>query len=155
VLERGLRQTLGMAGQVNFAIATEYPAVAFEENRRVVMPDPARLAGQLRIAEAEPYLQFPCQVEQWPGLGARYFALEKPVDLGLVGHPPAREEGGERQFRKDDKGGTPAMRLAQQCHEPGDDRGTAVGEMNGPELGDSGGQSACHRGLPPGPKRRV
>ena len=45
-------------------------------------------------------------------LGPGHLALEEGVDLPLILHPPAREEGGERELGKDHEIAAARMRLA-------------------------------------------
>src|SRR5579862_9560691 len=53
MLERRVRQMLGMAGEVDFAVAAENAAVALDQDRRVVAPGLAFLLGQLGIAKVK------------------------------------------------------------------------------------------------------
>src|SRR5207245_7162287 len=73
--------------------------------------------------------------------------LEIAVDLGLIGHPVAREEGGQRQFREDHELGAGAVRPAQQRAEALDHRLTAVGEVDWAQLGDGGAKLTGHGGF--------
>src|SRR5204863_216281 len=78
------------------------------------------------IAEIKADAELLREIEQRPRLRARHVALEIAVDLGLVGHPVAREERRQCQLGKDDKLDAGAVCLAQQRAEPLDD-GLAAG----------------------------
>ena len=145
VLERRLRQVLGMPRQMDLAIAPDDAARRIDQDRGVVMPRLALLLGQLGIAEIKPDPEFPGEIEQRPRRRVRHLALEPAVDLVLVGHPPARKKRRQRQFGKDDKPRTVAVRLAQQRAEPLDDRLAAVGAVYRTQLCDGGTQLARHR----------
>ncbi len=95
------RVELDMAGQVHFPVLADDTAFAVDEDRRVEMP---AFRGQLRVAEAHGHAERFRPVEQRPGRGVRHLALEPLVRLGAVLVVPAREEGGQRQFRIDDEG---------------------------------------------------
>src|SRR5204862_5138501 len=53
MLERRLRQMLGMAGQVYLAVAPDDASVGIDQDRGVVMPRLAVFLGQLGIAQVE------------------------------------------------------------------------------------------------------
>jgi hypothetical protein len=144
MLERRLRQMLGMPGQVHLAIAPDDPPVTLDQDRGVVTPRLPVFLGELGVAEVEADLEVARQLEQRLGVRARHLAFEELVDLGLVGHPPAREERRQGQLRKHDKLRPTGMRLAQQRHQPFHHRSAAVGEMNGAELGDGGAEFSGH-----------
>ena len=146
MLKGRIRQMLGMAGQMDLAIAADDPAVALDQDGRVVMARLALLLCKLGIAEVKPDSQFLGQIEQWPGFGIGHLALEEAIDFGLVGHPPARKKCGQRQFRKHDKPRAAAMRLAQHRHQPLDYRSAVVGQMDRPQLGDGGSEFTGHHG---------
>src|SRR3954447_8506110 len=86
----------------------------------------------------------PRLVEQRRGLVRGHLALEEGVDLVLVLHPPAQEEGGERQLGKDDEVAAVLARLAQEVEHAGNDRGAAVGALDRPELRGADGDDAAH-----------
>jgi hypothetical protein len=50
--------------------------------------------------------------------GARHFALEETVDLGVVFHPPARKEGGQSEFREDHDVAAARLGLAHLLEQP-------------------------------------
>src|ERR1051326_100385 len=98
---------------MDLAVAPDNFPRRIDEDRGVVMAGLALLLGQFGIAEIEPDAEFLGEIEQWPGFRPRHLALEIAVDLGLLGHPPARKKRRQRQLRKDDKPRPIAMRLAQ------------------------------------------
>ena len=144
VLERRLRQVLGMAGQMDLAIAPDDMPGRIDQNRGVVMALLALLLGQFGITEIEPDPEFLREIEERPGCRIRHIALEPAVDFLLIGHPPARKKRRQRQFGKDNKPRAVAVRLAQQRAEPDNDRLAAVGAVNGTELRHGGAQLAGH-----------
>jgi hypothetical protein len=85
----------------------------------------------------------PCR-KQRPGFGTGHLALEKAVDLLLVGHPVAREEGRQRELGEDHNPGAAGMRLAHQRHQPADHGTARIGEMDRAELGDGRLQFTGH-----------
>src|SRR3984893_18102033 len=108
----------------------------------------AILLRQLGIAEIEPHPEPDREVEQRAALRPRHLALEEPVDLLLVGHPIAREEGRQREFGKYDKTGARSVRLPQQRHQAPDDGAARVGEVDRTELCDGGFQFPGHANSP-------
>src|SRR5438477_1778756 len=148
MLKWRLRQMLGMAGEMDLAVPADDAAIGINEDRRVVMPRLALLLGQLGIAEIKADAELLREIEQRPRLRARHIALEIAVDLGLVGHPIAREERRQCQLGKDDKLDAGAVCLAQQGAEPLDDGLAAVSEMDRTQLGDGGAKLAGHSGSP-------
>src|SRR5205814_272904 len=80
MLERGVGQMLGMAGQVDLAVAPDDPPVALDEDRGVVMPLLAPLFGPLGITQIEAHPQLLCQLEQRPGLGNEGFRVWRAYD---------------------------------------------------------------------------
>src|SRR5262249_22813606 len=73
---------------------------------------------------------------------------EETVDFRLVGHPIAREKGGQRELGKDDEPGARRVRLAHHRHQPLDNGAARISEMNRAELGNGGLQSSGHGGSP-------
>ena len=137
----------GMTGQVDFTVATDDPTVALDEDRGVVAVERALLLGQLGITQIEANTELGGEIEERPGLRARHLAFEEAIDLLLVGHPITREEGRQRELGEDDELGAAGMRFAHQRHQPLDDGGTRIGEMDRPELGDGCLQFTGHEDL--------
>src|SRR6516225_5192492 len=137
-----------MPGQVDLAVAADDAAVALDQDRGIVMPRLAPFLGQLGVAEVKPDVELTREIKQRSGLGTWHFTLEKAVDLGLIGHPIAREEGRQRQLGEDDELRTPRMSLTHQSDQPADDRAAGVGEMDRAELGDRRFQLTRHN-MPP------
>ena len=102
MLERPLGLVLGMAGQMDLAVLGDDAAVALDQDRGVEAANAALLAGELGIAETEPHRETLGLVEQRRRLVGRHLLLEEGIDLGLVGHPPAREEGRQRELGEHD-----------------------------------------------------
>ena len=109
-----------------------------------------RAAASLDLgkAEAEADAQPLRLVEQRRRLVARHLALEEAVDLVLVGHPPAREEGGERQLGEHDQVALVLGGLAQQLEHALDDGRAAVCALDGSELGRTDGDDSKSWTLP-------
>src|SRR5215469_865694 len=63
MLERRMRQMLGMAGEMNLAVAADNAPAGIDEDRRVVMPRLALLLRQLGIAEIEPDAELRREIE--------------------------------------------------------------------------------------------
>ena len=57
------------------------------------------------------------------------------VDLGLVLHPPSREEGGQGELGEDDEIASVSLGALEKPDQPLDDLRAAVGSLDGPELG--------------------
>ena len=148
MLKRRIGQMLGMSRQMDLAVPADDPPVAFDQDRGVVAVELALFLRQLGIAEVKADAELAGEVEQGPGFGPRHLALEKAVNLGLVGHPPAREKRGQRQLGKDNERRAAGMGLAHHRHQPLDDRRPIVGEMDRPQLGDGGSEFARHRDTP-------
>ena len=111
MLEGAGRVVFGMAGQMHLAVLADDLALAVRQDRGVEV---LSLGGQLGIAEGDGDAVVPRLGEQRLGRPVRHLALEPLVDLGLVLHVPAREEGGERQLREDDEAAALRPRLLQQ-----------------------------------------
>jgi hypothetical protein len=68
----------------------------------------------------------------------------RELDFGLVVHPPAREEGGERKFGKNDELRAHAVRFLQQILQSGNGGGSGVGFVVRPELGGGDPEVSGH-----------
>src|SRR6185295_9905676 len=66
------------------------------------------------------------------------------VDLGLVLHPPAREEGRQRELGEDHELRAARISLLQHLDQPLDHARAAVGAMDGAELGGGDFQATGH-----------
>jgi hypothetical protein len=75
----------------------------------------------------------------------RHLALEEGVDLRLVLHPPAREEGGERELGKHHEVAAVGLGPLEKLDEPLDDLRAAVGPLDGSELRRPDGDDARHQ----------
>jgi hypothetical protein len=69
---------------------------------------------------------------------------ESFIDLGLVLHPPAREERGERELGEHDELRPHAVGFAQQVHEPFHGGGARVRLVERSELGRGNLQVSSH-----------
>ncbi len=76
--------------------------------------------------------------------GTRHLRLEEGVDLLLVLEVPARKEGGQREFRKDDQVAAVPGGLPHQVDQPGDDLLAGFGEGDRSELRGGDGDNAGH-----------
>ncbi len=148
VLERRIGQMLGMPRQMDLAVSPDDPPVALDQDRGVVTMELALFLRQLGIAEVEADAELPREIKQRPGFRPGHLALEKAVDLLLVGHPIAREESRQRELGEDHKLGAAGMRLAHQRHQSADHGAAGIGEMDRAELGDSRLQFTGHRDSP-------
>src|SRR5689334_9303463 len=83
MLERRLREMLGMAGEVDLAVAADDMPGGIDEDRGVVVPRRALLLRQLGITEIEADAELLREIEQRPRLRAGHLTLEIAVDLGL------------------------------------------------------------------------
>ncbi len=135
-----------MAGEVHLAVLADDASVRARQDGAVVVLRRAVLAGELGVAEIEGDAEVRRRLEQRPGLRARHLALEEGVDLGLVLHPVAREEGGQRQLGKDHELGAARVRLAHHGDEPPDDALPAVSPLHGAHLRGGDFQLTGHGG---------
>ncbi len=87
--------------------------------------------------------------------GPGHLALEEGVDLPLILHPPAGEEGGERQLGKHHQLAAARVRLAQQAEEALDHVGARLAPRDGPELGGADGEDAGHQATGAAARDRV
>ncbi len=113
MLEGRLGQMLGMAGQVDLAVAAEDASVRRDQDGRVVAFGFAGLDRQLGIAEIETDAESGRRLEERPCRRVGHLALEESIDLALILHPPARKERGEGELGKDHELRAGLMRLAQ------------------------------------------
>ncbi len=142
VLERRLRLVIGVAGQVHLAVLADDPAIGRHQDRGVIAVVVRR---QLGVADVEADAELLGLVEQRLGFFRGDALFKEPrVDLGLVLHPPARKEGGEREFGKHHEPGAHRMAFAQQLHQPLGGIGAAVGTVERPELGGGDLEMSAH-----------
>ena len=113
MLERPLGLVLAMAGQVDLAVLAGDAAILFDDDRGVETARPAVLAGELGVAEAHAQAEPLGLVEQRCRFVVRHLALEEGIDLGLVGHPPAREERGQGELGEHHQLAAHAARFAE------------------------------------------
>src|SRR5581483_7991996 len=147
VLEGAPGLVLGMAGKMDLAVAADDAPAPVDQDRGVEATHPGPRGVQLGEAQIEAEPQPLRLAEERRRLVRRHLALEEAVDLLLIGHPPAREEGGERELREDDEVAAVAGGLAHELDEPLDHACPAVRALDRPELRRADGQDACH--LPP------
>jgi hypothetical protein len=131
---------------VNLPVAAHDPAAAVDQYRRV---EALARGRQFSETEVEADAVFAGLVEQWLGGGIGHRSFEIPVDLLLVPHPVAGKERGQGEFRKDDEGRAPGMRLSQQVEQARDRRFAGIGAMDRPELGNRHGKGSFHAGRIP------
>jgi hypothetical protein len=142
MLERGLGLVLGVSRQVDLAVLADDRAVRPDEDRGIEAPT---LGRELGIAEVEADPQLFGLVEQGLRLLRRnaFFKVLR-IDVGLVLHPPARKEGGERELGKDDELRAHAVRFPQQVHESFHGDGARIRLVERPELGGGDLQVSSH-----------
>ena len=92
----------------------------------------------------------PLQIELMQALGA-----DPPefIHFGLILHPPAREERGERELGEDDELGAHRMAFAQQLHQALGGVGAAVGTVERAELGGGNLEVSAHAPILGAPRR--
>ena len=147
MLERPLGLVLGMARQMDLAVLAHDAAVALDQDRGVETPDTPFLVGQLRIAQAEAHREALGLREQRRRLVGRHLLLEEGIDLGLVLHPPARKERGERELGKHHELASHALRLAQMGDQPLHHVAAAMAALDGTHLRRPDSQKTRHRHL--------
>jgi hypothetical protein len=103
-----------------------------------------RFPGQLRIAEVEADTEPRRVLEQHLRLGTRHLALEEGVDLGLIFHVPAREEGRKRKLGKDDETAAALLGPDHQGAEPAHRACAAFIAGDRPHLRRADGEGASH-----------
>src|SRR5262249_14413786 len=89
-----------------------------------------------------------CPVEQRTSRRIRHFALEPGVDVRLIGHVPAREEGGERKLRVNDEITFFSLGTIEQVEHTPHHRLPAVSLLNWAHLGAANAQHSTHLDLP-------
>ena len=129
------------AGQVNLAILAEHAAIRPNRDRRIVA---LAMRREFRIAKIEPNAQRARAIKQ--GLHARigHLAFKIAVQFGLLGEQPAREKGGQWQFRKHHHLGAGGSGLLQQYDHARQNRLAAIGFLVGAHLGAGKAQYAGH-----------
>jgi hypothetical protein len=127
---------------VDLAVLADDRAVGADEDRAIEAPP---LGRELGIAEVEAGAELFCLVEQGLRLLRRnaFFKVLR-IDVGLVLHPPARKERGERELRKDDELRAHAVGFPQQVHQSFHGNGARIGLVERPELGGGDLQVSSH-----------
>ena len=110
---------------VDLAVFADDPSGRVHQDGGVEPSLAAAGVVQLAIPQVEADAEPGCFIEEGLGLRAGHLGFEEGVDLGIVGHVPAREEGGEGHLREGDYGTARRLRLAQQRDQPGHDHGAA------------------------------
>src|SRR5438128_6577314 len=132
VLEGPPALVLGMAGEVGLpALAHDAPR-RVNQDRGIEAPRDPAVDHELRVAEAHAQAQAFRLLEEGKSLRPRHLALEEGVDLRLILHPPAWEEGGEGELGKHHEVAAVGLGPLEKLDEPLDDLRTAVGPLNGP-----------------------
>ena len=131
-----------MAGQMHLAVLADNLAIAVDQDRGVVV---VAVRGQLRVAQIEADIVLRGLVEQRARGGVRHLALEPRIDLSLIGHVPAREEGGERKFGEHHEVDALRVRLIEQVAQPLYDGLAGLGFLDGTGLGSSNADNAGHQ----------
>src|SRR5262245_43296412 len=144
VLERPIGLVLGMAGEMDLPIAPDDLARAIREDGSVEAACAAPLVDELGVAEAEAHAEAARLVEERARLRPRHLVLEEGVDLRLIFHPPAREEGRERELREHHELAATRVGLGEEGEEPLDHVAAALTARDGTELGGADGERAGH-----------
>ena len=90
---------------------------------------------EFRIAKIESNAERARAIKQRLHARIGHFAFKIAVQFRLIGEKPAREEGGQRQFRKHHHLGARSGSLFQKCHHARQDRFPAIGFLVGAHLG--------------------
>ena len=133
-----------VAGQVHLAVATDDVALSVHDDGCV---EALALRGQFGIAQVKANAILARQIKQRLHIGVGHGRFKVAVDLGLVGHPVAREKRGQRQLGKHHKVGVAGVGLFEQFDQAGHHGGLAVAQVDGAELGDGQGEGAFHDNL--------
>ena len=144
VLEFPRGVVFGVPGKVHLAVLADDRPRLVDQDRGVVAAHPARLFGQLGIAEAEPQPHGAGRIEQGLGFRARHFPFEPGIDLRLVLHVPPRKEGGQRELGKDDHVTAPGVGPGHEIEHAPDGDGPAVAALNGAQLRRPDGEDPRH-----------
>ena len=111
-------------GRWNLAVLPRDAARSIDQNGSVEAPLPVALVGELGVAEVETHFELACQLEERGERRVRHLGFVEGIELRLVLHPPAGEEGGERELGEHDEPGAPSVGFAHHLHHAGD-RGLA------------------------------
>ena len=115
-----------------------------DQDRGVESPLPVALADDFGVAEIEAHLQLPPELEQRCGRRVRHLLLVEGVELRLVLHPPAGEEGGQRKLGEHHEPGAPSVRFAHHLHHAGDGRGARLIACDRTHLGGCDASLSAH-----------
>ena len=141
MLPGAVRLMLGMTGQMHLAVLADDTALVVHQDRGVEM---VAILGQLGIAQIEADAPLRRLLEQRQYFLGRHLLLEEGLDLLPVFHIPAREEGGQRQFREHHVAHAARLRLAHHLDHSVDAGGTGFSARDRAHLGGGGGQDAGH-----------
>jgi hypothetical protein len=108
----------------------------------------AVLIRQFGVAEIEADTERFCGFEQRPRRRARHFAFEKAVEFGLIIHPPARKERGQRELGEDHDVAAARFGLAHQFKQPGHDLLARLVASDRAQLTAGDGEKAFHETTP-------
>src|SRR5262249_11167590 len=118
MLKGAPRLVLGMTGEMDLAVFADGAARLVHQDRGVEASHRAsRLTYELGIAETEADAETARLDEERTRLRPWHLTLEERVDLRLVLHPPAREEGREGKLGKHHEVGAMRLRLLQEAEE--------------------------------------
>ena len=132
MLQRRAVDGLRIARDMNLAVFADDVAIAADQDARVVL-HALRKFGIAQI-EADPLIAR--RIEERTSQGARHFGFEECLHLRRIVDGPAREERGQRQFRKRHPGRAPAVGVLQQIDQPAHDLDACVAALDGAELRD-------------------
>ena len=141
-----------MTGEVDLAVLAGDAARRVDQDRCIETPLPVALAGNLGVAEVEAHLELTPKLEQRRGRLARHLVLVERIELRLVFHPPAGEEGGERKLGEHDEPGAPSVCLAHHLHHAGDGRRARLAPGDRTHLGGGDADFSAHGIRLPAPR---
>ena len=133
-----------VAGQVHFAVATHDLTFAVHDDGGV---ETLAFWGEFGVAQVKADAVLARQVKQGLHIGVGHGRLKVAVNLGLVGHPVAREKRGQRQLGEHHKVGMAGVGFFEQLDQARHHGGFAVAQMDGTELGNSQGEWSFHDSL--------
>src|SRR5215510_2792748 len=135
MLKGAPRLVLGMTGEMDLAVFADGAAGLVHQDRGVEASHRASgLTHELGVAETEADAETARLLEERTRLRPRHLTLEERVDLRLVLHPPAREEGRKGKLGKHHEVADMRLRLLQEVEEALHHLRARLRELDGPEL---------------------
>ena len=141
-----------MTGEVDLAVLAGDTTRRIDQDRGVETPLPIALADDLGVAEVEAQPELPSELEQRRGRRARHLVLVERIELRLVSHPPAGEEGGERKLGEHDEPRAPSVRLAHHLLHACNGRSARLVAGDRTHLGGGNANFPAHGSRLPAPR---